>query len=302
MSPADAEKGASFQGGITKITSARFNLGYHDGKSPEIITLKLTHVPKGDSEPRTEYLSCGAKAITNFKIGKGGKELIPKTGKASIHESTNAMIFLDSLVKAGFPSKKLAAGDMSVLDKLVINGRHKPMAREGLVIAGDGGDRPKTVLVVKSIVQLPWESKPRAADDDEDEDDDAKADDSSDDDADDEAETETDDEADTDSDDDAEADSDDDEDEPAADDDDESDDEVEVDDKAVAKHTVAVVEAAGGSLKKAKLGPAAFKALRKDPNRNAICVRMVEDDFLGGKLAKKAGIAYNSKTGVVTVG
>lgn len=301
MNPADADRGGVFAGGITLIKSVRFGLGYPEGKSENIITLRVAHRPKANSpdDPiRTEYLSCGGKAIDNFRVSKDGKYLIPKSGKASIHENSNAMIFLDSLTKNGFPAKKLSSGMMDVIDGTTIDARQKPIKREGLEIEGDQPERPKTVFVCKKVVKLSKAAgggTPDAEEETEEEDDADESEDEDESESEDESEDESEEEEgeeEEDSDDDSES-----------EDEDESEEESEdedagVDDKIVIKHLKAVVTKAGGSINKSKLGAKAFAALKSEKDRNAICSRMVEDAFL----KKQKGWKFDSKKGTITVG
>jgi hypothetical protein len=293
MNPADAEKGGSFQGGRTKVKTLRFGRGYSEGKHEEIITLQLKHTPKGDSEPRMEYFSCGAKAANSYMPSKDGKMLAKKKGaeaKISIHESTNAMIFLNSLAKGGFPQKQLTPGDMSVVDGWTLDLRQKPMKRDGLQIEGDDS-RPQTVLVVtKAWPKGEAPGKAAVAEEEEaggEEEEEAEAEEANGEEEEEAEEEEEEEEATG---------------EEEAEEEEEEEAEADEDappDALVLKHLKSVVQKAGGSIKRTKLGQTAFKALAKDPQRNAICSRMVEEALLGSKAAKKAGITYSAKSGTI---
>jgi hypothetical protein len=273
MAPRDASHGGAFQGGVTTIRRCRFGLGYPKGDgtttASDIVTLRILHTPKGQEEERTEVLSCGNSAIKNFSLSKDGRYLIPRTrGQATgIHVQTNAMMFLDSLVKAGFPDDPLATIGVTALEGLVFKAEQRPVTREGLDLVDE--TRPKTVLVCapKGIVRLPAAL------------DDGSTSAEADDEAEEEEETEEEEEAEAEE-----------EDEGG---DDEEDEAPAVSDRAVLKHLIAILGDAGDSVRLTKLGALAYGALRKQANRNALVARMVDPAFLDG--AK--GVIFDTKGG-----
>ncbi len=64
-----------------------------------------------------------------------------------------------------------------------------------------------------------------------------------------------------------------------------------------AETLLAIVEGAGGSIKKAKLSMAALKALKGDPNTAAIRTLFANDEFLGSQ----EGLSYDEETQTVSV-
>lgn len=300
MSPSDAVSGGTFPGGITRIRKHRFGHGYPEGKSSEIITLRLHHTPKGADEEQVEYLSCGRKASDNFEVGPKGKSLTPKAGAPSIHKSSFAMQYFDSLVAQGFPQDVLGKGDMGLLDGsdrkgLLVKLRQKPVDLPGLSFEGDDTQK-KTVLVVaeKGIKAMPKGIDAAAGGDDDDDDDDAgSADDDDDDDTGAAASAADDDDSgssdDDDDDDDTGASADDD------DDDDDTDDDTGVSVKVASKHLVTVLTKLGGKVKRSAISSKAFPILRKETARNDIITTLASEAFL------KAQTVATYKKGLITL-
>jgi len=303
LSPDDAVSGGGFQGGTTTIKKMRFWKGYGvDHNTPEIITLALTHTPKSSGETEMDCLSCGKSAAKNFTIGPKGKTLLPKSGATGLQSGCNTMIFLMSMVEAGFPKARLAGGDVSKADGITVKCKQKPIDRSGL----DDG-QPRTSLVVTKLVKTPFDSDAG----DEDEDDADQTDEAGEDDDDDEEEDEEEDEEDDE--DDEEEDDEEGEVEDESDDDEEDEEEDEEppppkktakkkaprapSDATVGKHLKAVVKAAGGKIKRTKLTPKGFAVLKGVTGRNEIMTRMVEVEFL--EIGK--GWTFTKKTGQITV-
>lgn len=136
------------------VESASFVMYDYGGKSPvEVPALKLVLVA-GAEDKHDSYWSCGSK--DDWQPENGGKGLKPIGKATSITLSSNCGVFLRELVAAGFPTDKLDAGDITILEGMECHVQRIPAPkRAGL--KSSSSDRDPTVLVVKGINKLPWE-------------------------------------------------------------------------------------------------------------------------------------------------
>jgi len=133
------------------VTDIRFVPDDYNGTLPEPIT--LCHVV---------FDVDGEESVQNYSIG-GDKDFAPdETGrgltklrtKAALTKTCKLMLFMNSLVEAGFPLNKMDARDVSPIIGVSGHFLRKAAEYKGLKSTGD---REKTVLLCTKINKLPWE-------------------------------------------------------------------------------------------------------------------------------------------------
>ena len=125
--PSEAKSGTGLLDDVdVKVKEARwvsFDWARKDGtKSEPSLALCLTLTHAGGEA--TEYLSGGA--IQHFAPSPDGKRIAKVGEKTALYKSCNAMVFLESLVMAGYPENRLESID--ALDGLAIHVVRKAQA------------------------------------------------------------------------------------------------------------------------------------------------------------------------------
>lgn len=139
---------------VRESVFAEYNYG---GKSRSIPVWLITY--GRDEETYEQPYSIGQ----GWRIAADGESLIPKSGQTGLPDSCNAILYLlQPLREAGFPKGKLGNNPRVLEGMEVVLERVPQEARPGL---GDdrkdsrGEKRQSTILVIKDITKLPWESK-----------------------------------------------------------------------------------------------------------------------------------------------
>jgi hypothetical protein len=152
------------QGGILDDTDVTFSamefIEYdYDGKADHPVL--ALHVVMNDGEnDHEQYFSAGS--LERFRPSEDGTyiERVEGVQAKGLATSSNAAIFLASIVAAGFPEDKISG---TVTPFIGINAhviRVPQPNRKGLAVPQEG-EREKTVLTVATINRMPWD-KPGA--------------------------------------------------------------------------------------------------------------------------------------------
>lgn len=144
------------------IKQARYKPWDYNGTvSPPQVAAELVFAVD-EGEDQTQYLSCG-KQFDGTPSANG--KTVELNGKSTgFNENTNWIVFLKSLVDAGFPQDKLEeTDDITILEGLEA---HVMLVdapkRSGIAQTRkgkDGTEYPIQNLVVDKIHKLPWEGK-----------------------------------------------------------------------------------------------------------------------------------------------
>ena len=152
LKPSEASEGGGLLSDedvtIVKVAAEDYDFG---GKY-QGTAVAFTFKKKSDGEEVTEHLSAGKGLLPS----EDGSMLVPGTS-SQLNQQCNFMMFVNSLVEAGFPEDKIEE-DLRVFqgtechvvrvkDKRKINRQPK-----------EGGYEPE-VFVVDSIAKLPWDAK-----------------------------------------------------------------------------------------------------------------------------------------------
>lgn len=246
LKPSDATQGGGFFDDVDAvITSCRFRAWDYNGKiAAPILGLAVTFKALGDDQETEQVYSAGD--MKHFVPSPDGKEAVAIGNKTGLNDQTNAIFFLSEFVNAGFPEDKIGS-DISVFEGCQVHLNQVPAPKRPGQSGLDANGKPKTVLVVKKILSLPWDKaagavggKTKGA----------KA-----------AQANT-----------AAA-------APAA--------APVASGDVLAKsieHVLNVVMAKGGSIAKASLGQEVFKLVGNDPDRMAIVQTSFKDEFLNGSM------------------
>jgi hypothetical protein len=172
MNPATFVQGGLIDDVDVEILDARFC--YYDyGKGGEQFLMLGVQMKDADGKTHDQYYSAGDKEFFEPSVeGVGGDGmdrkggwLIPKGNKSAMGVSTNAGLFLASLVKEGFPVDRME--QLSITEALVGSVLHvlrqAQPKRKGLIKTGAGatGDsqRDPDILLCSKVISLPGQAK-----------------------------------------------------------------------------------------------------------------------------------------------
>lgn len=135
---------------------------YDKAGSKVVPLLQVDMLPDGTDEVRTQYYSCGD--LAQWAPSANGETLEPQSDKAKesggINKTSNAAMFLLSLVQSGMPGSKLASERISDLAGIkahvVVTKRPKDNIKRA-----EGAKEP-TVLTVNRIISMPDGTAPVA--------------------------------------------------------------------------------------------------------------------------------------------
>lgn len=140
------------------FTDVGFVTWDYRGKSPESPALRAVLRVEGE-DPVEQYWSAGS--LKEFLPSDDGKMLLPVGSQTGLNKSCNVVQLIMSLIDAGFPEDKIQ-DDISVLEGLQAHVVRVPAPkRPGLVKQprADGKVYEDQVLVVDTIIKLPWEAE-----------------------------------------------------------------------------------------------------------------------------------------------
>lgn len=144
------------------IKEARVEIWDYNGKvAVPVPALKLTLAVDGIDEDQLQYFSLGK--ATDWQPNEDGTGIVAIGKATGIVRSSNAMIFITSLVNAGFPENKIPEGDtVTWLEGTKVHLSRVPAPKRGGVVKApreDGRVFEDTVLTVSSIISFPWDKK-----------------------------------------------------------------------------------------------------------------------------------------------
>lgn len=159
LKPSDAVEGTGLLDNVDVVwKEVKFEMWDYNNTQKASPALKVV-MGLEDGEEAIQYFSCGSADA--WAPSKDGKKLVPISGAKGMAKSSNFMILMDSLVKAGYPEDKISddCSDFENLECHMV--RVKAPERKGLVQKArpDGKTYEKTNLVVDVIHKLPWEKK-----------------------------------------------------------------------------------------------------------------------------------------------
>lgn len=158
FSPDDFESGLidDIDATITSVDCVTWDYNGHAKPAP---ALKIGFKPD-DAESFEQYYSAGS--LDRLIPADDGSTFYRAKGTgAKLGNGSNSAAFIISMVEAGFPKSRIAV----IRDIVGTHGhfaRVPQQERAGLANPVKTGDRPKTVLVCKSIDRLPWEGEEAA--------------------------------------------------------------------------------------------------------------------------------------------
>lgn len=147
-----------------EIVRARFVSYDYDGKADKSALCLFALLKDAEGTEHAQYYSAGDLAYFVPSEDPKNEDLngisVVQVGeKTSLNGGTNAALFLNSLVQAGFPEDKLDSGDIRELEGLVAHVNRVPQPKRSGLPARQGAnaDRQPMVLLVTSIKTLPGE-------------------------------------------------------------------------------------------------------------------------------------------------
>lgn len=147
------------------VTRARFVSYDFEGKSdsgPKLCILGVLTDADGNEHP--QYWSAGdlqyfAPSEDPKNPDLNGITIVQVGEKTNLNGSTNAALFLNSLVQAGFPEDKLDEGDLRVLEGMVMHVNRVPQPKRSNLPQKPGqSDKAPMVLVCTAIKTLPGDT------------------------------------------------------------------------------------------------------------------------------------------------
>lgn len=159
LKPSDQVEGGGLLDNVdATFEEVVFDMFDYGGTQSEVPALRASLKADDAKDAVEQYWSCGA--AKDWEPSKDGKRLVPIGDQKGLNKTSNVSIFFDYLIRAGFPEDKIA-DDVSVLEGLKAHMVRIPApVRGGLPSSKkreDGREFAKTVLVVESILHLPWE-------------------------------------------------------------------------------------------------------------------------------------------------
>lgn len=137
-----------------------YNYGKEGGEDFLVLGVKMRAADGKDSD---QYFSAGNKE--HFQPSEDGQWLIPVGDKAAMTNSTNAAVFIASLVACGFPSDRLdSMGINAALAGTKVHVNRETVERKGLIKnrpgrqGEDGKERPQERMIVTKLIALPGQT------------------------------------------------------------------------------------------------------------------------------------------------
>lgn len=163
LKPSEATQGGLLDNVNAEVKECSFVLYDYNGKVPTPNpALRMLLKDADTGEEYEQYWSIGNSK--DWVPSENGKELVPVGSASSLKTNSNGMVFLTSLVNAGFPEDKIG-DNVGVFEGMVAHFiRVAAPKRTGLEKQkrDDGKDFEATILTVDQITKLPWE-KAKAA-------------------------------------------------------------------------------------------------------------------------------------------
>lgn len=163
LKPEDAVVSGFLDNTDVRILSARVKMWDYNGSIPApIVALEVQFQKLDDgSTPKPQYYSAGDPK--NFVPSADFRKFVPinpDPTKRGLPEGCNALLFLASLINAGFPANKVT-DDVAVFDGTDIHVVSVPQPkRDGLApqVKADGTVKKNNIVIAQKVLRLPWEA------------------------------------------------------------------------------------------------------------------------------------------------
>lgn len=148
------------------VKTARFVSYDFEGKADAPKLCLMLALVDADENEHPQYFSAGdlqyfAPSEDPKNPEQNGITIVQVGEKTSLNGSTNAALFLNSLVQAGFPEDKLDEGDVRVMEGMVMHVNRVPQPKRNNLPKKQGQEgREQMVLICTAIKSMPGEAKP----------------------------------------------------------------------------------------------------------------------------------------------
>ncbi len=157
MKPSDAVEGGGLFQGIVTWRSPKFEMCDYVRKDGSVANTALAFHPDLEDEDGIIHNQDFWTVGEGWTPSKDGTKLIPPRKGASLSKTCNFILLMNSLVEAKFPEDKME-DDASIYEGMKCDMvRQVAPERKGLVKKEKRYD--DSVLVVDSIITLPWEAE-----------------------------------------------------------------------------------------------------------------------------------------------
>lgn len=152
LKPKDAETGGGLLDDLDVVISkCRFGLWDYNGAIPQPIFALGVTFKDDDGNEAVQWYSAG-KTEHHIPTDDGRKaQAVGKEAKG-LHESTNAMLFIASLVNSGFPEDKIG-DDVSVFEGTRVHVNRVPKPKSGFAPGGAAPKGDGKILVVTKVYE-----------------------------------------------------------------------------------------------------------------------------------------------------
>lgn len=151
LDPSTHTKGGAVPDGDYLIKSVSCEVWDYNGKGPEGPAIAVVYAdPKDPATTYTQYYSAG-KAEFLMPSEDKRRMVHPQGEDAKYAGGSNASVWLSSILKAGFPSERMAGDDVTVFTGATVTVQTVAQAKRGMADEKEG----KTIPLVSKIVALP---------------------------------------------------------------------------------------------------------------------------------------------------
>lgn len=130
LRPSEAVEGSGAPDGTFKIAEARFTEDFDYGGTREAIPALLVKFEDESGETKEQGYSVGKAG--EWEAIDDGLGIAPTREGKRMAKSSSCMLFINSLVEAGFDEEELDGGDISVIDGTFAQMTPTPIERKGL--------------------------------------------------------------------------------------------------------------------------------------------------------------------------
>lgn len=159
LDPSTHTKGGAVPDGDYIISSVSCEVWDYNGKGPEGPAIAVVYSdPKDKATTYTQYYSAGK---AEFLVPSDDKRRMvhPRGEDAKYAGGSNASQWLSSMLKAGFPTERMAGDDVTVFAGATVQVTTVAQQKRGLENEKDN----KTIPLVTKIIALPGQAKAGAA-------------------------------------------------------------------------------------------------------------------------------------------
>ncbi len=152
LNPTDAIQGGLLDDVDVIVESARFTMWDYNGKAKTVTALRVQY-KDGEDKLHEQYYSCGDPE--RFVPSDDGKKLLLTGTATALNTTSNVVLYLSSLINAGFPSAKLV-DDITTIEGLRAHVQRVTQAKRAGITQAD--DKERSLLLVTKILALPGEA------------------------------------------------------------------------------------------------------------------------------------------------